>query len=63
MMLPFWRIKVRSNSDMSFLAIQLGLEGKVKLVDGFDKGKTGDLQGGLHPALFFGGHFFFEKFI
>lgn len=43
------------------LAIELGLKGEVELIDGFDERQAGDLQCGLHPALFFVRDFFFQQ--
>ena len=45
------------------LTIQPRLEGKIKLVDTFDKRKTGDLDGRLHAALFPAGNLFFQKVV
>jgi len=45
------------------LLVQMRMEREVVFLNGFGKGKAGDLQGGFDPSLFLGGHFLFQEVI
>ena len=55
--------KVQIKKGHHFLTVQLGLKGKVELVNALDKGKPRYLQGCLHPTLFPAANLLFQKCI